>query len=100
MLSNVISQETCKEIVAAAETMGFTPDNAIEGSATTLTSVLAHNFYWMCDEEFCTALFERIKPFLPQQINGYQIRSLNRRFRTYRYVPGALYRVICYWGHL
>jgi len=93
MLANVIGSETCREVVAAAETMGFTPDDAIGGSATTLTSVLAHNFYWMSDETFCTALFDRIKDFLPQEINGYQIRSINRRFRTYRYVPGALYRV-------
>jgi predicted 2-oxoglutarate/Fe(II)-dependent dioxygenase YbiX len=72
--------------------MGFTPDQAAAGSATELASVLAHNFYWMADEAFCTSLFERVKPFLPATVKGLPVRSINRRFRCYRYVPGAVYR--------
>ncbi|CCX11408.1 hypothetical protein FPQ18DRAFT_367905 [Pyronema domesticum] len=91
-LQNVLSQTTCRQIIAAAETMGFTPDQAAAGSATELASVLAHNFYWMADEAFCTSLFERVKPFLPATVKGLPVRSINRRFRCYRYVPGAVYR--------
>ena len=93
MLCNVLSNETCKRIIAAAETIGFTPDQAAAGSAVELDSILAHNFYWMADKAFSTALFERVRPFLPATVQGYPVRSLNRRFRTYRYVPGAVYRV-------
>ncbi|KAI5813691.1 hypothetical protein BZA77DRAFT_284619 [Pyronema omphalodes] len=91
-LQNVLSKTTCRQIIAAAETMGFTPDQAAAGSATELASVLAHNFYWMADEAFCTSLFERVKPFLPATVKGLPVKSINRRFRCYRYVPGAVYR--------
>ncbi|KAI5800396.1 hypothetical protein DFH27DRAFT_81264 [Peziza echinospora] len=92
MLTNVIPKDTCRMIVAAGETVGYTPDQAAAGSATELASILAHNFYWMADEAFSNALFDRVKPFLPETIKGLPIKSLNRRYRCYRYVPGAVYR--------
>jgi len=92
ILQNVLSPETCRLIIGAGETVGFTPDQAVSGSATELVSVLAHNFYWMADEAFNTALFERVRPFLPPTVAGRPLRTLNRRYRCYRYVPGSVYR--------
>lgn len=92
LLQNVFPAETCRAIVAAAETIGFTPDQAAAGSATALASILAHNFYWMADTSFSAALFSRVAPFLPATVSGFPLRSINRRYRCYRYVPGAIYR--------
>lgn len=92
LLQNVLPEETCRAIIGAAETIGFTPDQAAAGSATALASILAHNFYWMADETFSDALFERVSPFLPPTVAGLPLRSINRRYRCYRYVPGAIYR--------
>ncbi|TGO69682.1 hypothetical protein BOTNAR_0008g00480 [Botryotinia narcissicola] len=91
LLKDVLSPEECIRIIAAGETVGFTPDAPIreEGEEN---SILAHNFYWVVDNAFCDGLWNRVKEFVPTQVNGKQVRGLNRRFRVYRYVPGAEYR--------
>jgi hypothetical protein len=62
------------------------------------TSVLAHNFYWIVDQAFHDKLWDRVKAFVPESVAGKQVRGINRRFRVYRYVPGAEYR--CHIGKL
>ncbi|ESZ92054.1 hypothetical protein SBOR_7554 [Sclerotinia borealis F-4128] len=91
LLRDVLSPEECIRIIAAGETVGFAPDAPIraEGEAN---SILAHNFYWVADNAFCDGVWNRVKEFIPTQVNGRQVRGLNRRFRVYRYVPGAEYR--------
>lgn len=90
LATNVLSPEECKAVIAAGESVGFLPDAPIrEGEDT---SVLAHNFYWICDTAFHDKLWARMAPFVPASLNGRLSRGLNRRFRVYRYVPGAEYR--------
>lgn len=91
LLRDVLSSEECGKIVAVAEKIGFTPDAPIreEGEES---SILAHNFYWIIDTVFCAKLWDRVKAFVPQSVGGKKVRGLNRRFRVYRYVPGAEYR--------
>ncbi|KAL7940650.1 hypothetical protein V8C42DRAFT_222846 [Trichoderma barbatum] len=90
LATNVLSSDECKAIIAVSETVGFLPDTPIrEGGET---SILAHNFYWVVDTAFHDKLWARISPFVPASINGRLSRGLNRRFRVYRYVPGAEYR--------
>jgi hypothetical protein len=91
LLKDVLSSEECTQIIAAAETIGFTPDAPIraEGEAS---SILAHNFYWIVDNAFCSRLWRRVQTFVPEAIGRKKVRGLNRRFRVYRYVPGAEYR--------
>ena len=93
LLANVLGADTCRRIVGAAETLGFAPDQAAAGSAAAQASVLAHNFYWLADGAFADALLARVRPHLPPALAGRPLRALNRRFRCYRYVPGAVYRV-------
>jgi hypothetical protein len=92
LIRNVLSSADCAQIVAAAETIGFSPDAPVSGEDNEDSSVLAHNFYWLVDEAFCGKLWQRVRPFVPQQVGGRKVRGLNRRFRVYRYVPGAEYR--------
>lgn len=65
------------------------------GTDGTTSSVLAHNVYWLADEAFMSKLHSRILTQLatlsPPGNTAMPI-GLNRRFRVYRYVPGALYR--------
>jgi hypothetical protein len=91
LLKDVLSPEECTQIIAAGETVGFTPDAPIrtEGEES---SILAHNFYWVVDTAFCAKLWGRVEPFVPMEVGGKKVRGLNRRFRVYRYVPGAEYR--------
>jgi len=91
LLKDVLSPTECSRIIAAGEMIGFTPDAPIreEGQES---SILAHNFYWIVDTAFCAKMWSRVKDFVPTEVGGKQVRGLNRRFRVYRYVPGAEYR--------
>ncbi len=91
LLRDVLTVEECHGIISAAETMGFTPDAPIRAPGEE-SSVLAHNFYWIVDSAICAELWNRVEPFVPTKVRGKTVRGLNRRFRVYRYVPGAEYR--------
>ena len=71
--------------------MDFIPDAPLRDDGTE-TSILAHNFYWIVDQPFHDALWARVAPFVPTHSEGRPVRGINRRFRVYRYVPGAEYR--------
>ncbi|KAI1746662.1 prolyl 4-hydroxylase [Xylaria castorea] len=91
LLKDVLTRQECTSIVAAMESIGFIPDCPLrdDGSAS---SILAHNVYWVVDEAFHDALWERVSPHIPLYVGGRKARGINRRFRVYRYVPGAEYR--------
>jgi hypothetical protein len=91
LLKDILSSEECTQIIAAAETIGFTPDAPIRAEGEE-SSILAHNFYWIVDMAFCAKLWGRVEGFVPDRVGGRKVRGLNRRFRVYRYVPGAEYR--------
>ncbi|KAL4944590.1 hypothetical protein BDV06DRAFT_186859 [Aspergillus oleicola] len=87
---NVLSPTECKAIIAAGESVNFLPDAPLREDGD--ISILAHNFYWIIDTAFHDTLWARIFPYVPPSINGRLVRGINRRFRVYRYVPGAEYR--------
>lgn len=90
LLKDVLTVDECKAIIAAGEAVEFLPDEPVRDRGD--TSVLAHNFYWIIDTAFHDKLWARVSPFIPSVIDGKKSRGLNRRFRVYRYVPGAEYR--------
>jgi hypothetical protein len=91
LLKDILSNEECTKIITAAETIGFTADAPIRAEGEE-SSILAHNFYWIVDNAFSAKLWARVQSFVPGKVGGKQVRGLNRRFRVYRYVPGAEYR--------
>jgi hypothetical protein len=91
LIKDVLSPEECSSIIAAGETVEFIPDAPMRPQGED-TSVLAHNFYWIVDQAFHDKLWDRVKAFVPESVAGKQVRGINRRFRVYRYVPGAEYR--------
>jgi len=92
LIKDVLSPEECSAIIAAGETIEFIPDAPMRPQGED-TSVLAHNFYWIVDQAFHDKLWERVKAFVPDNVAGKKVRGINRRFRVYRYVPGAEYRM-------
>lgn len=91
LMRDVLTPGECKQIIGAAERIGFTPDAPIRAEGEEI-SILAHNFYWIADEAFCKGVWDRVAPFVPSTVCGKKVRGLNRRMRVYRYVPGAEYR--------
>lgn len=91
LIRDVLSPDECSSIIAAGETIEFIPDAPMRPQGED-TSVLAHNFYWIVDQAFHDKLWDRVKEFVPDVVGGRKARGINRRFRVYRYVPGAEYR--------
>ncbi|KAH7367963.1 prolyl 4-hydroxylase [Plectosphaerella cucumerina] len=90
LAQNLLSPEECRAVIAAGERAGFIPDAPLREDGD--ISILAHNFYWVVDTAFHDILWSRISPFVPAKMDGRIARGINRRFRVYRYVPGAEYR--------
>ncbi|KAJ6482520.1 hypothetical protein C8R45DRAFT_1001727 [Mycena sanguinolenta] len=92
IVNDVFEPSECQALIDAAEAVGMLPDEPTAGSATQLASVLAHNFIWLADADFISAMYSRVVALLPQTVHGGAVKGINRRFRLYRYRPGALYR--------
>jgi hypothetical protein len=91
IIKDVLSPTECQTIIAATESIGFLPDAPIRDDGSE-ASILAHNVYWVVDQSLHDTLWERVRPHVPAQVAGKKARGINRRFRVYRYVPGAEYR--------
>ncbi|TLS30764.1 hypothetical protein PpBr36_02549 [Pyricularia pennisetigena] len=91
LMKDVLSPDECRAIVGAMESIGYLPDAPIRDDGAE-ASILAHNVYWIVDQAFHDKLWDRVKPFVPAMADGRRVRGINRRFRVYRYVPGAEYR--------
>lgn len=91
LIKNVLFPEECRTIIAATESIGFLPDAPIRDDGSE-SSVLAHNVYWLIDQVFHDKFWARVSAYLPAHIAGKKACGINRRFRVYRYVPGAEYR--------
>ncbi|KAI9155599.1 oxidoreductase [Paramyrothecium foliicola] len=91
LMRDVLSPDECLSIVASMEKIGFLPDSPLRDDGAG-SSILAHNVYWMIDQAFHDKLWDRVKAFVPADVSGKKARGINRRFRVYRYVPGAEYR--------
>ncbi|RKO89073.1 oxidoreductase-like protein [Blyttiomyces helicus] len=92
-MTDVLTPSECAAMIAAAESIGFTPDEPAAGTtASALSSVLAHNVFWLADPELLAHIASRTAPFLPSTSGGGALAGINARWRVYRYVPGALYR--------
>ena len=91
LIRNVLHPSECTSLVSACEAIGFLPDAPLADDGPD-ASILAHNVYWLIDTALHDALWSRVSPFVPSSMGGRKVRGLNRRFRVYRYVPGASYR--------
>ncbi|KAI1307347.1 hypothetical protein EDD11_004494 [Mortierella claussenii] len=94
LLKDVLTRKECHQMISAAESVGFTPDVPIVGTAAESISVLAHNFFWMADDKLLGHIFDRCKAHFPETSgDGKGAVGINSRWRVYRYVPGAIYRI-------
>lgn len=110
LLTNVVSPHECRQLISAAETMGFDPDEPLliprkgqaappaagEAPARAPGAPGIDACAWLLGEaDILGPLFERVRPFLPQTLDGCGLlpsSGLNARFRFFRYPAGPVYR--------
>lgn len=66
LYTNVLSAAECASLVAAAEGVGYEPDEPLAGQPG--ASVLAHACVWLVDSHLHDAVFSRIGPLLPGHV--------------------------------
>ena len=118
VLAGVLTQTECNNMIEAAESVGFRPDEPVrlsvggesssfsssssghmDGSlaASTITTTTAtttgiDSMEWLVDNALYDTIWERVRDHLPQTLGGCKIAGINQRFRLFRYGMGGVYR--------
>jgi len=88
VLHDFLTPDECARFIAASEAVGY-GDAPIGGSAGIVVKELRNNERVMIDDVATAAeLYERARPFLPDEFLEWQPRGFNERFRYYRYTAG------------
>lgn len=93
VVNHFLSAAECQQFIRESETEGYsealitTPRGQVMRKDIRNNTRLLRN-----DPELAAALFEKAKPFLPQQVGNYHLLGFNELFRFYRYHPGEQFK--------
>jgi len=86
------SQE-CDDFIAKSEIIGYEPATVETGGGQqVITAVRNNNRVIYKDYELAERLWQKIGPFVPQQIGNSKAVGLNELFRFYKYEPGQEFK--------
>ncbi len=93
-IAAALSEQECQQLIARSERENAYDIATIQGRDGGETRLdIRHNWRWMVDDpQLAGWLFERLRPALPDQLNGWHLQGLNERLRFYRYDPGQTFR--------
>ncbi|KAI8612041.1 hypothetical protein BC830DRAFT_1138583 [Chytriomyces sp. MP71] len=95
IIQNLLTLKECRQMLLAAESAGFTPDEPVTDTANG-RSILAHNVVWLTDPKLTQTIAERASPFLPPtmaedgdvhtaEATSFRVlEGINPRWRVYR----------------
>jgi hypothetical protein len=92
VIHSFFSTEECQQQITLAEEAGFgdAPINSLAGPV--VRKRIRNNDRVMIDSrQLATAIWERLRPLLPEPTRFWKPVGLNERFRYYRYEPGQLF---------
>jgi len=92
-VSGLFSADECERWIAQGETLGFEAASVslVEG-AKMMPAVRNNDRATIEDPALAAALWERVRGFVPPQLDGCLARGLSERFRFYRYDPGQRFK--------
>jgi prolyl 4-hydroxylase len=92
-VSDVVTPDECRELIDLTEGAGFESAPVTTSRGFVHMPTLRNNRRVMIDDtERASWLWERIRPHVPQEREGWTVVGLNERFRYYRYEPGQYFR--------
>lgn len=89
VVRGVISAEEADDIVQMTEAMGYT--DAAPGINTPPGMRMNEAVHWVDDGTITNAIWSRVKPHVPAEVNGAPVVGLSRRFNHYKYVQGCAF---------
>jgi len=87
-ISNFFSPDECKKWIEFSEKLGYTEATvSLKSGAKMLKGIRNNERLMYTDIDLAQKLWERLKDFCPEIIEGYQAIGLNEQFRFYKYNP-------------
>ena len=87
-IENFLTEEECLEFINKSEVIGYEEAMVMTQDGAKMIKEIRNNDRVIIDNEgLAEDLFEKIKPFLPEEWEDWQLVGLNERFRFYRYTP-------------
>ena len=93
-VSAVLSPAECADLIQKGEDLGFHAATVrMRSGQTMLINGVRNNdrAEWI-DAPFAALLWERVRPFVPEEMDGCAARGLWENFRFYRYDPGQRFK--------
>jgi predicted 2-oxoglutarate/Fe(II)-dependent dioxygenase YbiX len=88
-IANVFSISECQAMMARAETVGFaTATVNLASGPRVITGVRNNDRVKFEDTALADDIWQRLKVFIPKELNGWTATRMNERFAVYRYTPG------------
>lgn len=92
-IEDFLTRKECLEYIVLSESVDYEPAKVNTASgARVLTGVRNNNRAFYKKEELAHTLWEKARPFLPQQLGNSQAVGLNELFRFYRYQRGHQFK--------
>lgn len=89
LIHDFMSAEECKRHINLSESKGYDEATITTLGGMVMRKDVRNNDRLMVDDpELAEELYERAKPFLPEEWFGWHPVGFNERFRYYRYAPG------------
>ena len=95
-LDNFLTPEECKAFIKRSEDIGYEESKIRVGNTEEMNKDVRDNYRVVFDDkELADSLFERVKEYLPQELDEnkeWKLLNLNERFRFYRYENGQQFK--------
>lgn len=95
-LENFLTPEECKAFIDRSEAIGYSESLIRTASGEVMNKDVRDNDRVIFDDqELANSLFERVKQYLPQELDEnkeWELFNLNERFRFYRYKDGQQFK--------
>jgi prolyl 4-hydroxylase len=93
VIENFYNKEECHRCIEWSEQQGYEEAKVnIHGQQVMMKNIRNNSRVMFKDETLATGIFEKIKPFVPQQIGLAKLLGLNELFRFYKYEPGQQFK--------
>ncbi len=92
-VADVFDVEECRELIARGEGIGFEAASVAMASGAQMLPHIRNNdrVTWE-DATFTADLWERVRAYVPQEMEGFAVVGLNPRLRFYRYDVGQRFK--------
>lgn len=95
VIENFITDQECDDLISTADRIGFEEAKVQVGGGqqSMLKSVRNNERILYTSNELADLYWQRVQPFVVQEIGNYVACGLNEMFRFYKYAPGQRFKM-------